>query len=114
MLKRWAVGIRLVFRAQHSKQTKVNATLVRTAASARIWFDDLLTGKATSINALAEREGISKSYACEVIRLAFLAPDIVKSVLARSQPANLVADHLLKANDLPYDWQAQRQLFGFA
>ena len=47
-----------------------------------------------------------------LIRLNYLAPDIVTAILDGDQPATLTRDVLLKAN-LPMDWSHQRRLFGF-
>lgn len=47
-----------------------------------------------------------------LIRLNYLAPDIVTAILDGTQPDTLTHDVLLKAN-LPMDWSIQRRLFGF-
>jgi site-specific DNA recombinase len=44
-----------------------------------------------------------------VIDLAFLAPDIVKSIMQGDQPVGLTAKWLGQ-NPLPSDWQAQRRI----
>lgn len=41
----------------------------------------LESGEFTTINELAEREGIAPSYLTRVLRLTLLAPDIVESIL---------------------------------
>ena len=47
-----------------------------------------------------------------LIRLNYLAPDIVTAILDGGQPVTLTRDVLLKAN-LPMDWSLQRRLLGF-
>ncbi|MBO9601841.1 MAG: recombinase family protein [Novosphingobium sp.] len=47
-----------------------------------------------------------------LIRLNYLAPDIVTAILDGTQPENLTRATLLKAN-LPTDWALQRKLLGF-
>jgi len=49
-----------------------------------------------------------------VIPLAFLAPDIVASILDGTQPVDLTAQKVIKQIDLPLDWAEQRTLLGFA
>lgn len=49
-------------------------------------------------------------YGRRLISLAFLAPDLQKSVLEGTQPADLTLEHLLE-KPLPAAWTAQRQLF---
>ncbi len=46
-----------------------------------------------------------------LVRLNYLAPDIVTSILDGSQPETLTRRQLLESN-LPTDWAAQRQLLG--
>jgi hypothetical protein len=48
-----------------------------------------------------------------VVNLAFLAPDIIESIVAGQQPADLSAEKLIRRIDLPLDWAKQRQLLGF-
>jgi hypothetical protein len=48
------------------------------------------------------------------MHLAFLAPDIIESILSGRQPTNLSLEKLTKQIDLPIHWEEQRQLLGFA
>ena len=59
-------------------------------------------------------EGVTGRYVARVISLAFLAPEIVASILAGTQPIDLMAQKLIKQIDLPLDWAEQRALLGFA
>ena len=65
-----------------------------------------------SIAELAVRMGRRPVFLNRLIRLNYLAPDIVTSILDGTQPAALTRDVLLKAS-LPTDWSLQRKLFGF-
>ena len=47
-------------------------------------------------------------------RLSYLAPDIVAAIIEGRQPPSLSGRRLLRAADLPFDWQGQRALLGFA
>jgi site-specific DNA recombinase len=47
-----------------------------------------------------------------VLRLNYLAPDIIASILDGTQPLGLTRHALVHAN-LPMDWSLQRKLFGF-
>lgn len=57
--------------------------------------------------------GDTSSYVTRVIYRAFLAPDIVQSILAGTQPPSLTLDELKRNLPLPIDWNEQRKLFGF-
>jgi hypothetical protein len=50
------------------------------------------------------------SYASRILRLTLLAPDIVKAVLDRRQPAEFQLDDLL--NGFPLEWEGQPSRFG--
>jgi hypothetical protein len=46
------------------------------------------------------------------LRCAFLAPDIIESLLAGSAPAEMSLARVLEG--VPLDWAEQRQRFGFS
>ena len=89
-------------------------SLVRLIAKAWSLRQALVKGDADSLAAAAAREGISAPYASRLIRLAWLAPDIVQAILQGRQPAGLSATRLIEDWRLPLDWQEQRSLLGFA
>ena len=64
--------------------------------------------------ALAEREGVSRSYFTRLVRLSYLAPDITEAILDGRQPPDLTAEKLLEHSRLPLAWPDQRTLLGFA
>jgi hypothetical protein len=63
---------------------------------------------------IAREERITSSYATRLVRLTFLAPDIVAAILAGKQPAELSANKLMADTRLPLDWRDQRAALGFA
>lgn len=52
------------------------------------------------------------SYVWKILRLAFLAPDIVEAIIDGKQPVNLT---LRRVNDIQIsaDWRLQREALGF-
>ncbi len=54
------------------------------------------------------------TYAARLIRLNYLAPDIVAAILDGKQPVDLTANKLMADTRLPLDWRAQRAALGFA
>ena len=54
------------------------------------------------------REGIAVRYVSRLIRLAFLAPDIVESIVDGRQPSNLTAQTLTRRIAIPLDWRLQK------
>ena len=59
---------------------------------------------------IAAEQGISGSYVTRLLRLAFLAPDIVTAILNGRHPPQLTANRLMDDTRLPPDWAAQREL----
>jgi hypothetical protein len=85
--------------------------LITAIARAQHWRDLLTAGEATSLEDIAEREGLSRRYVGYIIHLASLAPDIVEEILSGRMRPDLLKKDLLKR--LPIDWQEQRQLLGY-
>ena len=87
------------------------SALVKAVARGYAWRQQLLNGSAQSTAEIAQKEGVSRRYVARLLRLGFLAPDIIASILAHRQPAQLIVDRL--RGPIPFDWNEQRRLFGF-
>jgi len=86
--------------------------LVKVLAQGQLWLEQLLDGKVSSLRSIANSAGLSERYVSQVIRSAFLAPDLVETVLQGRQPAHLTVRQVTK--QLPCDWSEQRRMFGLA
>ena len=62
---------------------------------------------------IATAEKLTGSYITRVLRLAFLAPDIVAAIINGAQPVELTLDRILRSGTLPLIWQEQYQHLGF-
>jgi hypothetical protein len=113
-LKKCSGEMRLVIPpGQVTDQTsQPNAALIKALTRAHTWKDKLVSGEAPSIRAIVDEAGITERYVARIIRLAFLAPDIVEAILDGYQPADLELERLLQG--IPFAWADQRRLFGFA
>jgi len=61
------------------------------------------------------RLGMNKCRLTSLIRLSYLAPDIVRALLEGRQPIELTPTRLLRlSKDLPHDWSEQRYVPVFA
>jgi site-specific DNA recombinase len=109
-VKRRGVELRLVIPGAHIQRPKVDLALLKSAGRARRWFDQLASGRATSLAAIASQEGISVRYVGRLIRLAFLAPPIVEMIAQGRQPAELTAEMLTRCTVLPLEWAAQKRV----
>jgi site-specific DNA recombinase len=87
---------------------------IKLLLRARRFNATLAQGEDVPFAALAEREGVSRSYFTRLVRLSFLAPDITEAILDGRQPPDLTAEKLLEHSRLPLAWHDQRTLLGLA
>ncbi len=85
---------------------RTDNTLIKALARAFRWKRMLDSGEFTTINELAEREGIAPSYMTRVLRLTLLAPDIVEAILDGRQGPEVTLRRLLEG--FPMEWVGQR------
>jgi hypothetical protein len=95
--------------AQQNYSSKCDPALIRAIARGRAWFEELATGRARSLQALAKRNGISRRYIRRLVGLAFLSPELVEAILQGRQPVELTTTRLTEF-DLPLDWTEQHKL----
>ncbi|MBV9528145.1 recombinase family protein [Sphingomonas sp.] len=55
----------------------------------------------------------SKRHLWQLLRISFLAPDIITAIMDGKQPPSLTGRRLLRVTDLPLDWAGQRRVLGF-
>ena len=87
-------------------------TLIKLILRAQQLRDRMMTER-LGVSELAASEGITGSYVTRIIRLGFLAPDIVTAILNGRQPVGLTANKLANDSRLPNNWAEQRQALGF-
>jgi site-specific DNA recombinase len=92
--------------------SKTKPPLLKALARAHSWYEMVLGGKAVDQRALARHAGMTERYVGKVFECAFLAPDIVESILQGCQPDDLTFAKL--TNKIPLSWAEQRRQFGFA
>ena len=56
----------------------------------------------------------SKRHLWQLLRISFLAPDIVTAIIEGRQPPSLTGRQLLRVTDLPLDWAGQRRILAFS
>jgi site-specific DNA recombinase len=105
-LTRRGCEMRLAYPAgHHQAPVQLDPGLIRLLAEAERAHTMLTT---TTIPDASKR-----NYAVRLARLKFLAPDIVSAILAGRQPVALTRQHLIRAGNIPFDWEGQRRAFGF-
>jgi site-specific DNA recombinase len=95
--------------AQQTHNSRCDPALIKAIARGRAWFEELATGHARSLQALAKRDGISRRYIRRFVGPAFLSPQLVEAILQGRQSVELTATRLTEL-DLPLDWIEQHEL----
>ena len=83
--------------------------LIEQARHAQALVDE---NRDVTLSELARRMHVKGDRFARVLRLNYLAPDIVAGILDGHHPPDLTSAKLIKAN-LPLDWALQRQFLGF-
>jgi site-specific DNA recombinase len=110
--KRAGKATRLIVEDGVSK--KPDANLIKLLVKAFEVRDQLFSGQPGSIDSLARRTRASGSYMTCLVRLTYLAPDIIEAILCGRHPVTLSARRLITTTkELPIDWAAQRQWLEF-
>jgi site-specific DNA recombinase len=112
-LRRAGRDIRVVIDSADPFPGKPDARLIRLLLRAYRFNATLAQGEGVPFAALAQREGVSRSYFTRLVRLSYLAPDITQAILDGRQPRNLTAQKLLEHSRLPLAWHDQRTMLGF-
>jgi hypothetical protein len=90
-------------------RAEARAKLLAAISKARRWLDELVSGDAADIEAIAVREGISERSARMSLSLAFLAPKIVQAAVDGTLPRGLGVSRL---TDLSPIWAEQHRAIG--
>ena len=89
-------------------------SLIKLLARARALQAAIERSGSVSIEEIASSQNLTPSYVARLMRLNFLAPDIVEAIVAGRQPAELSANKLMKDTRFPLSWHEQRLTLGFA
>jgi hypothetical protein len=114
-LKRTGMETMMVIDGQRGKRhhQKPDRSLVKLLVLAMDFRDRVMKGRGNSIREIAEEAGVSRSYFTRILRLTYLAPDIVQAILSGTHPPELTAAKLTAASRLPLTWTQQAELLGF-
>ncbi len=91
---------------------QVDPSLLKRIARAHE-LQAIFTRGGQSMAEMAAAAGVSSAWFTRLLRLGFLAPDIIQAILEGRQPANLTARQLMADTRLPINWQEQRAVLGF-
>ena len=97
--------------AEPRQSVERDQRLVELIADAQAARALMLAAPVSSLDQIASAEGRCRTQLSRLIKLSYLAPDIVAMVLEGRQPASLTR-HRLMAAELPLAWAEQRTLLG--
>ncbi len=87
-------------------------SLCRILAQSYRYNEMVMRNDGKTIAELAAEAGVGGSYLSRILRLSFLAPDVVKAILRDRHPIELTAKRLAYRTRLPIAWDEQRALRG--
>lgn len=76
-------------------------------------WQEILTQENLKIDELAAREQLSREYVGKIMKMTYLAPDIVTAIVDGSYPKTLSLNKIIEA-EIPTLWTEQRLKYGFA
>jgi site-specific DNA recombinase len=89
--------------------TDPDPVLIKLLAHANAAREAIATGTADPLVS-----NYSKRHLWQLLRLNWLAPDIVTAIVDGRQPPSLTGRRLLRAADVPLSWEEQRRYFSFS
>jgi site-specific DNA recombinase len=96
--------------SRHPMSPATREALLTSLAKARSWVDDLVSGRAASFAEIAKREGKVERHVRFLAPLAFVSPQIIKTIIYDTAPADLTVTQLARAQ--PYSWAEQERRLG--
>ena len=96
-----------------STSSSKNIQLIKAISRSFLWNEQFLSGEKNTIKQIGDENNInSATYVTRIMRLRFLAPSIIESILDGTNPADWTVEKLFAVKTL--DWSEQRQLLGVA
>jgi len=95
-----------------TKPRRLDQALILALARARSWLRALRRGEYADTADIAGCFGLSDPHVGRLLRIAYLAPDIVEAIVEDRQPRSLTVKRLLRG--IPLAWSDQRAAFGFS
>jgi DNA invertase Pin-like site-specific DNA recombinase len=88
------------------ERKEVDRVLLKALVRAEAWKRALVSGEASTLQAIAAEEGVQAAYAARLLRLAFLAPELKRAILDGRQSACLTLQRVMERG-LPTRWADQ-------
>lgn len=85
-------------------------TMIKAIARSISWRSDIQNG--IGVKAIARRDGVTDGFVRKMLKLAFLSPLIIETILNGRQPTEITLEKLV-TNEIPLQWSEQVEMFGF-
>jgi DNA invertase Pin-like site-specific DNA recombinase len=110
--RRRGVEAKLVVLDQPQNASEPDTNLIKALARAHEWWSRIVRGEARGMGDIARAEGFNRAYVTRFLCLAFLAPEITKTILQGHQPTELTAKRFISsALNFPLLWLDQIDTF---
>jgi hypothetical protein len=114
-MRRRGVELRLILDGRADEQRQVDPALLKALARARSWFEDVASGRASSLAEIARRERLRKRYVARLTKLAFIAPAIAEAIAEGRMPIGVNLQMLMDGRvKLAPCWSEQQRMFSSA
>lgn len=90
-----------------------DVALQKAIARGRRWEHQLATGERAGADDIAAIEGVQSRYVDKLLKLAWLAPELVEDIVAGRRLRGLTLGDLM-GMEIPLDWYGQRQILALA
>jgi hypothetical protein len=110
IIKRRGNEVRLVLHSGHAPRTP-DGSLVSLVAKAHLYLNQLTSIPGATVADVAGTFGVHRADVGRLLPLAFAAPKLLDQVLNGTQPSELSARILTRA-ELPHLWEEQEAAFG--
>ena len=101
-------ALKLVLPFDKRASASPNASLLKLVAQAQAAQQGVLAGTVDPLTS-----AYTDRYVYKLLRVSWMAPDIIEAIVDGRQPPELVGRRLLRVADMPLDWAEQRLIFGF-
>lgn len=94
--------------------TNKNPALIKLVTQAAAAREALAGCGSDDFDVVADAIGYGREHAADLLRIGYLAPDIITAILDGRQPAQLTRSKLIRWAGLPLCWQQQRATLGIS
>ena len=100
-------GGAIVIASASDRSAKADPALVKALARGFAWFEEMATGGADTVTAIAKRERVTDRYVSRLVELAFIDPRIIQRRARRHRAIDDFDHEVGFQNKLPLRWSDQ-------